>query len=46
MAALVGNLGGVRRKTGRLLAGSEEAAVEAVEEEEAVGGGDPLDEVP
>lgn len=47
VAALVGNLGRVRRKTGRLLAGSEEEAVEAVVEEETVGGGGvPPDEVP
>lgn len=46
VAALVGNLGRVRRKTGRLLAGSEEAAVEAVEAEEVVGGGELPDEAP
>ncbi len=37
VAALVGNLGRVRRKTGRLLASTEETAVEAVVEEETEG---------
>ena len=48
VAALVGNLGRVRRRTGRLLAGSEEAAIEQEEAEAAAAaeaGGPPPDEV-
>lgn len=41
VAALVGNLGRVRRQTGRLLATTEEKAVEEVEEEETTRGGAP-----
>ena len=39
VAALVGNLGRVRRQTGRLLARTEEEAVEEVEQEDAPDGG-------
>lgn len=45
VAALVGNLGRVRRQTGRLLATSEEKAVEEVERTEAADGGVPPDEI-
>lgn len=41
VAALVGNLGRVRRSTGRLLARTEEEAVEEVEQAEAAGDGVP-----
>lgn len=46
VAALVGNLGRVRHQTGRLLARSEEEAVEEVEQVETEDGGVPPDEVP
>lgn len=45
VAALVGNLGRVRRQTGRLLATTEEKAVEEVERTEAADGGVPPDEI-
>ena len=41
VAALVGNLGRVRRQTGRLLATTEEKAIEEVERTEATDGGVP-----
>ena len=46
VAALVGNLGRVRHQTGRLLARSEEEAVEEVQQAESEDGGVPPDEVP
>lgn len=45
VAALVGNLGRVRSSTGRLLARTEEEAVEEVQQEEAADGGAPPEEV-
>ena len=45
VAALVGNLGRVRRNTGRLLSTTEEKAVEEVERTEAADGGVPPEEI-